>query len=148
MGRLLPSTAKDCLILVAKAPRLPLVPTLRATVLQRRLTCWLANFSTNLDYRPIILHRLNREQRSNRGTEIITMFQPFFFWLDGPHRAGVGDARRTRMCTGDPPQPSSDGVQLTDDQRSRCVATLLAAEKPERTHDDVISLIREYRRTH
>jgi hypothetical protein len=37
MGRLLPSTAKDCLILAVKAPRLPLVPTLRATVLQRRL---------------------------------------------------------------------------------------------------------------
>jgi len=71
-------------------------------VLQRRLTCWLANFSTDLDYRLIFLHRLNREQRFNRETERDHHYVPAVrpFWLDGPHRVGVGDAGCTRMWSG------------------------------------------------
>jgi len=97
-------------------------------VLQRRLTCWLANFSTDLDYRLIFLHRLNREQRFNRETEIIIMFQPFVLFGSTalialvsatPAAPACGQGLPAGLLTLDLPQPSSDGVQLTDDQRSK-----------------------------
>jgi hypothetical protein len=117
----------------------------------------LANFSTGSRlpaYFPPPAQPCAALQPRERNHHYVPDVRPF--WLDGPRRARVDDARCTRICSGDSSritqvrstQPSNDGVQLTEDQRSKVRGAYARSWKPGLTHDDVISPIREYRHTH